>query len=190
MKESVALVPVREERGRNDLRPAVTQILELHSADDDIPGHAVPFECLDYAILWSHLTKPPLESVGLAVMMLDKTPVTTALDLQLLYHELVAATPPLGDQLRFRVSIPHAITRSLERALDADLSLSGRGDCRSLCRGGHGYSPFVRSRNSPSLSSRSSSIFWYLPIQAASSARRRGPSVHVLTRPIFSDLTR
>src|SRR5678816_2698464 len=113
-----------------------------------------------------------------------KPPVSSALDFQPLDHELVAAAPPLSNELAIGVRAPYPVARGVENALDTNLAIRRRGD-RGFVRGfgswGRHDSSFVRSRKSSSLLSRSFVIFRYVSIQRASSSSRRGPSRAVLT---------
>jgi hypothetical protein len=64
------------------------------------------------------------------VRVLDEPPVAAAVRLELLDHELVAAPPPLGDEVGVGHGAPDALARSGEDALDADLAVGWR---RDLC---------------------------------------------------------
>jgi len=61
------------------------------------------------------------------VTVLDESPVTAALQLKPLDHKLVAATPPLRDELRIGHRFPNAVAWRIEDSLDADVAIAGRG---------------------------------------------------------------
>lgn len=65
--------------------------------------------------------------------VLDEAPVAAALDVYALDDELVAAAPPLRDQLRVSERPPHTVAGGLEDALDADLPVGWGGYLRGAC---------------------------------------------------------
>src|SRR5688572_15363594 len=192
LEHPVALLGRVEERERHDFRAAVADVGELQGFDDHVSRHAVPLEGLDDAVLRRHLAEPSLEAVLALGSVLDEAPVSAALQLELLDDELVAAAPPLRQELRVGEGAPHAVARCIEGALDADLTVARLRDRRRVCGFrccAHDASPLVRSRNFPRRSRRASTISWYIRIQAASASSRCGPRRHVRTRPTFAVAT-
>src|SRR5690349_5893254 len=114
------------------------------------------------------------------VAVLDEAPVTSGAKLELLHDQLVSSAPPLRDELRLGHGAPHLLSRRVEDSLYVDRALRRFADGRSACvvlGCGHLHFPFCFSRNSSRRSSRCSCIWRYFSIHAASSARRRGPSL-------------
>ena len=89
---------------------------------DDVARHAVPLEGLHDALLRRHLAEAALEAVDIAlVAVLDEPPVAAALDLHALDVELVAAAPPLRDQLG-SVSARHTRSRGASKTRSMRIS--------------------------------------------------------------------
>jgi hypothetical protein len=57
-----------------------------------------------------HLAVAPFEAVRAVIAVLHEAPVASAFHLHFLDHELVAATPPLGHELRVGERLPYALT--------------------------------------------------------------------------------
>src|SRR5438552_2184207 len=151
-----------------------------------VARHAVPSEREYQPLGRLHLAEAAFESEHALRRMLDEAPLAARLHVVALDHQLVAAAPPLRDQLRLGHRAPDPLARRVEHALDADFTVALLGHFRLA----HRSLPFVRARNSPSRSRRASSIRRYCVIHIASSSSRRGPRRHCRTRPIFSVVTR
>src|SRR3979411_34551 len=99
--------------------------------------------------------------------------MATRLDLHALDDKLVATAPPLSDERGIGHRPPHPLAWCVEDSLDADLAIAAQSNRRSchgfLLRSGSHFFSFVRSRNSPSLLRRPSSIRRYPAIHAVSS---------------------
>src|SRR4029079_15072267 len=97
-----------------------------------------------------------LESVRLTVRVFDVAPVASAIHLHAFDVELVAASPPLGDEGRVGHRAPHLFARCVEDSLDADLAIGGRGDGGLPDCLRHRSSPFFFSRKTSSRSTPAS----------------------------------
>ncbi len=127
-----------------------------------------------------------LEAVNAVRAVLDESPVAALLDFHSLDDELVAAAPPLRDEIGIGERAPDSIPGRAEDAFRANFTIARSG---YPCLTGilaHFDCPFVRSRKASSRSNRASSVAWYRSIHLASSCNRRRPSLQVRTRPTFS----
>ena len=141
VQHAVPLLRCVEERRVDDLVRPSPRSSNWRSRAITWPGIPSHSKVSTRPLLRRDLAEAALEAVHSLGRVLDEAPVAAALELQPLDHELVAAAPPLRDQVGLGERAPDAVARGVEDALDPDLAIA-RGGERSPAGG---YGQWMRS---------------------------------------------